>query len=284
MTPNLITPERAKLNIAVPSGYTYSDTEDDTITTLIAGYSQSFQKWCARIFVQQEYDELYSGNNHSDLFLNTMPLVSVQRAASEPLDVVKITNTSWPTNSRATVQVTDSGLKLVRVASGTTSVDETVTWASNATLAAVVAAVNALGSGWSAEVLDSNYSTWEAADLWPIQGAISAANSKAMYLRIWVEGECDWIAETKIGCLRRTDGSWPLGANNIRVTYTAGFDPIPEDVQEACAIMVAAGFKQTQRDPMSTTGKTADYMYNVGQMFAYPWPQNVTRLLAGWRM
>ena len=52
---------------------------------------------------------------------------------------------------------------------------------------------------------------------------------------------------------------FPVGINNFRVQYTAGYQVIPEGVQEACAIWVAVAYQQTTRDPLlmhqvTTTG------------------------------
>ena len=281
---NLITPERAKYNISVPASYTFTQTEEDVIAALIAACSAKFQNYCSgRIFQVGQYDEIYSGDLGMFLFLGQMPLVSVERVATTPMSILRIMNTSWPTNIRATVQVLSTGLKLVKVASGVTSEDVTVTWTANTTLAAVATAVNALGSGWSAEVLDTNYNTWPSDDLREIQGALSVANSNAADLVIYEEDINDFEVLEKIGALFR-QSTWPRGHNNIRATFTAGFKDIPEDLQQACAIMVAGEFAQTKRDPMSATGKTADFMYNVSNLFSYPWPGNVLTVLSSYRL
>lgn len=62
------------------------------------------------------------------------------------------------------------------------------------------------------------------------------------------------IASRDASCYHGQD-SWTVlarygtaGSRYWRVLYTAGFDPVPEDVQ-ACAQIVAAYFWQTRRDP-----------------------------------
>jgi hypothetical protein len=49
--------------------------------------------------------------------------------------------------------------------------------------------------------------------------------------------------------LHPEDLIWPIGINNFRVQYTAGYATIPESVQEACATWVAERWYETQRDP-----------------------------------
>jgi hypothetical protein len=48
--------------------------------------------------------------------------------------------------------------------------------------------------------------------------------------------------------LHPEDLIWPVGINNFRVQYTAGYATVPEDVQEACAELVATWFQQLGRD------------------------------------
>src|SRR5207247_8870650 len=112
------------------------------------------------------------------------------RAATNHQAVLTVKPTS-SSNQRATVAVTSTGLNLTRVASGISSTDTSVTWAANATLNAVAAAVNALGNGWSASVPDANYGLWASSDLRTPQGALNAKNVDAP-LRIHVEDLSDY--------------------------------------------------------------------------------------------
>ena len=49
--------------------------------------------------------------------------------------------------------------------------------------------------------------------------------------------------------LHPEDLIWPVGINNFRVQYTAGYAAVPDDIQEACAEWVATLFWQVSRDP-----------------------------------
>lgn len=278
-TYNLINADRAKFNIKQT---TFTTAENQTIDALIAACSEAFSRFCGRTFQVAQHDELISGNLEERIKLRNFPLLSVDRVATGLTTLLEIQNTSWPTNNRATVQVLKTGLKLVKVASGVITDDVTVTWTANVTVNAVKSAVNLLGSGWDASVPDSNYGTWASEDFRYPQGALSAANSTKVPLKVHIEEEDEYDVEEKDGFLLKSSG-WARGINNWRVIYTAGFEEIPQDLQEACAIMVAGAFNQTKRDPMSASTKTADFSYNASQMFAMPWPQNVLRILASYK-
>jgi hypothetical protein len=49
--------------------------------------------------------------------------------------------------------------------------------------------------------------------------------------------------------LHPEDLTWPVGIDNFRVQYTAGYSTVPEAVQEACARWTAISYSLTQRDP-----------------------------------
>src|SRR5712692_5340622 len=144
---DLITNARAR--VALPSAAA-SGTDDSAINTLITACSLAITRYCKRQFVQQTYDELYNGRGERALVLRNYPLISVESVRYRPVTVLKITN-NLANTPQARVSVTKTGLKLVRVTSGVTTTDTSVTFAGNVTLLAVQNAVNALGNGWSAQ-------------------------------------------------------------------------------------------------------------------------------------
>src|SRR5262249_2973364 len=139
MSSGLIDIERAKRNIQAIT----DNTQDALLSVLIGACSDAIQKYCRRDFTLRLYDELYNGNGDRRLLLRQYPLQSVESVRYRPVTVVKVQNADQATNQRAYVQVMATGLKLVRVASGVTLNDTSITWSANATLEAVVNAVNA---------------------------------------------------------------------------------------------------------------------------------------------
>jgi hypothetical protein len=245
---DLITTARAKYNL---NNLTTTAAEDTTLAALVTACSRAIRRYCGREFDSQSFDELYHGGCDR-LLLKQFPILSIARVAYAPTTVLRIRNTS-ASNQRATVAVTSTGLTLTRVASGITTSDTSVTWAGNATLTAVAAAVNALGNGWSAAVADSAYNNRASGDLRALQGALQAKDVDAeLRIHLLELSAYDVDAERGILCvgaglddLASVGGA---GVNYWRVIYTAGFSTVPEDVQEACAQWVAALFWQTKRD------------------------------------
>ncbi len=248
---------------------TAGDTDEPVIAGLISAASKAAQRYCRRYFVLTDYDELYNGNGDRRLILRNYPLTKVSSVRYRPVTVLKIQN-NLANTPQARVSVTATGLTLVRVTSGVTTTDTSITFAGSATILAVQNAVNALGSGWSAQ--GAGYDAWPSADLYcpqgvvgsdgpqpNAQGALTAAGQYAE-LKMHTYELAGYQLDARRGWLLRAlpytdpellqpeDLVWPVGINNFRVQYTAGYATVPDDVQEACAELVATWFVQRGRD------------------------------------
>ena len=280
---------------------------DSLLSTLITAASDAIEKYCRRDFVQTAYDELYSGNGQRQLLLRQYPIVSVQSVRYRPVTVLKITNTV-AANVQARVSVTSTGLTLVRVNAGVKTTDTSVTFAGNVTISAVAAAVNALGNGWSAQYVGdaTNYGGWPSADLyWPPnfptfgastggQGALQcvAGSFAELKMHTYEMAGYQWdsrgwllraIPYTDPELLHPEDLVWPVGVNNLRVQYTAGYATVPEAVQEACAQWVAGLYFQASRDPLLTNQLTSGGTASAWKSVPGAPPDHVATLLAPYR-
>jgi hypothetical protein len=300
-TGDLITGTRAVVNLPGVAN------NDSTVATLITAASRAIQKWCRRYFVSTSFDELYSGNGQRRLFLRQAPLLSVESVRYRPVTVLTVQNTDTVTNQQARVSVTSTGLTLKRVASGTATTN-TLTFAGNATLTALAGAIAAVGNGWTAQVVgdSNNYGKWISADLYcpqgPTGGDVDATYAGQGALTAWgqnaelkmhtyelagyqVADRGGWLLRaipyTDPELLHPEDLVWPVGINNLRVQYTAGFTTVPEDVQEACAELVASWYKRLGRD-LSLRRESAGGVTQV--QFPTEFPPAVQLLLAPYRL
>lgn len=242
---DLITSSRAKQGI---NQSTFTTAEDDTIDAIITAVSQAIRRYCRREFDVQTFDEIYSGTGDHRLMLAEYPINSVSRVSTGHDVVLQVKNTDT-SNQRATVSANDTGLSLTTVASGVTTNESEITWASNVTIDAVKDAIIAKGNGWTAEVVDSEFALWPSSELSPMQGAVNAADTWAS-LRIWTEEISDFEIDANRGLLwRHHTTGWQTGVRNYRVIYSAGYSTIPEDLQEAATQWVASLYWQTKDNP-----------------------------------
>ncbi len=296
---DLITSARAEDNL---NNYAPAADETTTLTDLITAVSQAIKKFCKRDFVSANYDELYNGNGERRLLLNRFPILAVASVRYRPVTVLEVINTNTGLNQRANVAVAASGLILTRVASGIVTVDASSTYASFPTLQGLANNINSLGNGWSAQVVGSaagDYGLWPAADLYvpptfsdgvQSQGALTARGQNAELKMHTLElAGFQWdgrgwllraIPYTDPEIFHPEDLIWPPGIANFRVQYTAGFNTVPQDVQEACAEWEATLFWQTKRDPGLATQTIAGASSNVP---FNTMPPGVLELLLPWR-
>jgi hypothetical protein len=306
-TKDLITLDRAKQDLPV------TNDKNALVATLLTACSDAIAKYCRRDFVAKTYDELYNGTGTPKLFLREYPIQSVTWVRYRPVTVIKIINNQTTVNQQARVQITSTGLTLTRVASGVTTTN-TITFASNVTINTLATAINALAGGWSAQIVGDDgsgggtgdYGLWPSADLWVApsfgDGLTSQGNLTARGQNAEVKMHTYELAGYQFdhrGWLLRAipytdpelqhpeDLVWPIGVNNFRIKYTAGYTTIPESVQEACAQWVAMLYYLTLRDPTivqqssAPAGGTATST-SYGPILGAP-PPRVAALLAPYR-
>lgn len=266
---DLITRERALRNLDSREA---TGKEALLVDALIGAASEAIERYCNRRFRAREYDELYDGSSDGYLMLRNFPVLSVERVARGLTRVLYVKNTDVSTNQQARVKVQSDKLTLTRVASGTTTVND-LSFSSYATISALTTAINALGNGWYAENPDP-YDNWPSVDLRPIQGNYNTAGLLAG-LSMHVTELSDYEVDQARGILYRS-GGWSRCTNYHRVIYTAGFEEVPEAIQEACAQWVALLFWQTKRD-MGLVNESVPGLFNRTQLGDIP--QSVKRLL-----
>jgi hypothetical protein len=287
--PDLITLDRALLD---PTLSALNTSNSSAVPPLITAASRAIERACKRIFAAQDYTLFLSaGPRPCDwIALPNFPVLSITRLATKPQPAIAIVNTDTTDNQRATVATTATGLQLTLVSSGTSSTVN-VAYASYPTLAALAAAVSAIGSGWSATATAA-YANFPSADLRPLQGALPALTAPASLeifteeLRAWagIQDVWDWAAGSSLGCGWQLDADAGLlvgrfadpiaGAVSLRCDYRAGFETIPEDIQQATTRLAALIQEDQQRDStvmMQTVGPyTQKYFPLASKLLSNP--------------
>lgn len=282
-------------------------SNDSLVSTLITAVSEAIDKYCRRRFVSTAFDELYNGTGDRRLLLRQYPVQSVQSVRYRPVTVLKVTNTD-PTNVQARVAVLNNGLQLVSVKNGVkTTVTAGLTFAANPALSQLATAVAGASNGWSAQAVgdSTNYGSWPSADLyWPnsygdslegsgvlqSQGALAcvAGSFAELKMHTYELQGYQWDARgwllraipyTDPELLHPEDLVFPVGINNFRVQYSAGYSTVPEAVQEACAEWVAEQYWICQRDPSVSLVR----QHGAGLNYAGHPGSYVERLLAPYR-
>lgn len=307
------------------TGSGLTDAQQQILAPLTAAASRLCRVHCNRWFNRRPSADLslpwldgyYTPDYPSRQFcLRQFPVNRVKRVRTNPTTVLTITNIDTVTNQGATASLLTSavwdiddvppvatGISLWRVASGVeTSVP--LLFATYRTLSSLASAVIALGSGWTATV-DSGYALWATADLSPIQGEIPALgqasggfiihaadvsfqlDARAGILTVGASsGGNDPFTSPRFGIATGAgDLSITGGLGSVRVTYDAGFDIVPEDVQQACVETVLDMLNLMKLDQRLQSESNMAYSYSVAQgyMTNYALPKSVAGKLAYYR-
>ena len=289
--------------------------QEAVLPQLAAAASRAVRKWCNRQFTRQTFDALFTVGVNQTLLLDEFPVNQVLRLATDPTPVITFGNADAATNQRATAELatagdadaglTATGLTLARYASGVAIPTQLAFSAlGTPTVQGLADAINAAGGGWVASV-PSPYGGWPVADFRPPQGSMPAMGPGAASLRIHVTdlpfrldartGEVEILGSAS-GTGDPFDGARAglffggddfdearpyCGFNGIRCVYDAGFDAIPEDVQQATVTTVQAMLSDLTIDPRLGSESDGEYNYVINTAFAdYGLPKSAKGFLA----
>ena len=223
--------------VSITETLTYLDeigsNNEDRIQDVLTETEKYVSTFCRRTFESTSYSlERYNGKGYKVINLKQYPVTVVDRVAVGTRNAIEIKNTN--TGSSASVSVNSTGLRLVL--DGTA--DETVLFATYKTITTVVAAVNALGDGWSASASSSDNSSFKSTDL-VSQSASACINGMVVYLSIPDIAEPEISVDLDNGQIRLSFG-FNIGFKNVFVDYTAGYTAanMPDDLKMAVKIIV----------------------------------------------
>lgn len=247
-------------------------SEEAIISVIHSAVEKWAKNYCRRDLESTTYSkDVYDGTGTRFLTLRNHPVTAVDRVAIGTVQVIKVCNTAEYTT--ATVSVTSSGLRLVK--DGTANTD--VTFSSNTTMTAIVNAVNALGNGWSAELISSDYANYKSSELIKLWGR-NCIDSNWVDLLIPDTGEDDFELYDNEGVIY-LPGGFPLGHNNVFVDYTGGYTTIPDDLQLAIKIWTKHVYQKRDEESFSVSAfKTGDYSASLLDM-----PKEVQNILARYK-
>ena len=254
------------------------------LPSVISSASRVIRRWLGRDIVAQSYDELYSGKGFRQLILRQYPINGPVRIMTAPLAVLTVTQTDTVTNqeayaSLATTGTYDTGLvvtgiQLTRTASGVIIPETPILFSSAVTIQAAADAVSAIGNGWQATVA-VGYAQWATANIRAVQGsqwAMGSSGNGAPFM-IHVQPLAGFSLDERRGIVELNtqtyDPAWasmglngslgmtsfPVGQLNIRCLYNAGYNPIPEDIQQAALMTIQAMLYDLQTSPQYETEK-----------------------------
>lgn len=207
------------------------------------------------------YTEYRSGG-HRLYVLEHRPVTAITRVSYGWNDSIRVycANASF-TRTRATIANDGTNVTLVHVASGVTTTTP-LALAASPTIAQLVTAINAVGSGWTAEAMP-NWGSYPTADLVPSAPTSCLDIDRGYaYLRSWQYEGSPIAFSADEGWVELAD-MVPNGASKLRITYTAGYSTVPLPLQQAVWRLVTKMWDSMGRDTMLQSERLADYSWTA---------------------
>jgi len=236
------------------------------IAELINRASDLINRYCHRIFISTVYAyERYNGEGNK-LFLENYPVTEIDEVNTSTINAIRITYTS-ATARNAYAIVSQSGKTVSLVHDG--AVDGTVNTSvlNDDTLAKVVAAINVIGGGWAATIMNASYNAYPSTALFN-QFNVSCINAYN-YLEIPDDPITDYDVDLDNGTIEWISG-FSAGFRNVFVSYTAGYlvASVPYALKQFCIELVSYMYGKSKR---ADTGdleseKLGDYAYKKFSM------------------
>lgn len=217
------------------------------------------EKVCGRKFAAANYDELYHGTGNHFLLLNQRPIITVSAVRYGLLPAIYVLNNSQ-SNYQSTIAVTSTGVTLTRFSNAQQFATD-LDYEDYPTITQLAAAINSLGNGWVATVGGEPFSGWASADLAAFQGSFGTSFRTANLLihRWYLE---NYRINNNVGEISSSQG-FPNGYQHYRVSYRAGYETIPDDLQEAICELVRTTYQRLKVNNNLASESLGSYSYSV---------------------
>ena len=231
--------------------------DNATISSIQTGVEKWVKSQFDRAFESTSHtNERYSGDGRSTVYLRDYPVTAFQKVAIGKRGVIRIWNTNSGTDASASVSSTSVVLY------NDEATTATLAFADYATMVLMIAAINATGSGWYAEITSGTYSTFKTTQLLPAYG-LTTIDTARVYLSIPETGETE-IDVDETGGILYMDRHTPPGCKNIFISYTGGYAAadMPDDLKMAIKIIIKSIYQKRDEEIFHLTD------YSLGELSA----------------
>lgn len=238
------------------------------IERLIDRATDFIERYCNRKFVTRTYtNEIYYGTGTNRLLLDQYPIIRILRIGIGRANAFSILNTSTDANF-ATVEVTSTVMRLI-VDGGANADDSSITLADHSNIDALIAAIVALGKGWSCSTLATDTATRDADELLPQSSMFVDATKRA-----YCETADDYMTDYRVispaegrnyGVIQKA-GIF-VSSTEYFVSYVAGFATVPYALEDACVRLVKFKHDESTKDLTLASEKIGNvYAYATGDL------------------
>lgn len=302
------------------AGITLTDSQIDALPGIIAAASNLFRRKCnENNFDQRTYTEWHEPTLDGYVRLSQQPIQIVKRVQGVPnLAMTIVNNSTGVQTSQAYFAYTGydggvgvnaktaTGIYLDWTSSGAES-NASVTFASNPTIGQLATAINAVGSGWSAQAT-YGFSEWSCSELTggfvgqgtssnvlPTTGAYFRVLSNLSNAQLRPRSPMLWVGQQYGGNLDAA--RWGPGGEQlfdgyesnenvqgiVKVTYVGGYNTIPPDVQNAVANLAKWMLELLKQELLLKSESAGDYSYELSEAQVHAMPKPIWEAIGAWK-
>ncbi len=230
-----------------------TSTDDDALLDqLVLRATSAMESFCDRKFQHNTYRERYNGTDDTELYLRQYPVTEIKMLSIGTTDVIRFKNTSTDAyNAYVRVNV-DSMILTIQGGNDDGSTTLTLT---DYTITTLEAKIESL-TGWTSEVITSEYGIWNAEEILPVSG-LECHDSYAS-IQCPDEPEYSFKTDNNKGSIYLSSG-FPTGYQNVIVSYAAGYAAMPDDLIQICLDLVNVYYKSRKTDSTVAAEKLGDH-------------------------
>lgn len=218
------------------------DSQNKLLNLYLNAVDGLFNELCDREFDSTAYvHEMHNGRGGPRLWLKNIPVTAITQLSASRTPGIKIKNTTSDA-ARCTIDVDVSAQTLSWAIVGGASANSNefdLTAAAYDTLAELVTGINALGSGWSAEIYDTDLNSIPSTELLEVMGlncGVPRGGGEATFKELEIPGTpldgSFRLEDAEMGMIYYPPG-FTKGIQNIIASYTAGYSSstMPHDLK-----------------------------------------------------
>ena len=238
----------------------------DLVSSILTSTDKYVKEYCRRDFESASYTETHDGKSGS-IFLNEYPITALSRITVGKDEAFYVNNTGTTSYATCSCDGTNFTCNL-------NGVDSDLALVTYTTLTTLVDAINALGDGWTATLSGSaGILSSEIIDFY----GRNCLDTNIAYIEIRDESLTDFELNPNTGEINHT---FPVGFQNIFVSYTAGYTTIPTDLQMAVKILVQYIYSKVQEDNL---GNEYYSLGDVKKALTNEFPIEVKKILMSYK-
>jgi hypothetical protein len=245
-------------------------TDDTILERCIDRASAAIESYTARQFLSRRYYEIRDCYGANRLALKQYPVSLMRFVGAGWTNVMSIVSTN-STDSFASVSVDSDHVHLYRVSSTGAASSTSITFASHDVTSELAAQISAT-TGFSATAL-INVPTVYLRKL-----AGRDLRTATAYLEAPTQSLGNYQVDLDNGVIY---GPGIQAYRSILIDYTAGYDTIPYDIEQACLMLSARFYRSGKRDPTLQSESLGGYSYSVRSTGDFD--DDLKAMIAGWR-